>query len=54
VGSGGKRWQARISHDSKNHHLGTFATKPEAAFAYDKDARQYGQAKPLKYEDTDA
>jgi hypothetical protein len=46
----GKRWQATIFYDRKNHSLGTFDTKQEAALAYDRKARQCGQDKPLNYE----
>jgi hypothetical protein len=45
-----KRWQAQIRYDSKQHCLGTFATKQEAALAYDRAARQCGNNKPLNYE----
>jgi hypothetical protein len=45
-----KRWQAQITYDSKQHSLGTFDTKQEAAFAYDRAARQCGEDKPLNYE----
>ena len=37
----GTRFKARISHDGKQHHLGSFSTKEEAAAAYDKATRQY-------------
>jgi hypothetical protein len=44
-----KRWLAQIYFDSKDHTLGTFDTKQEAALAYDKEARQRGEDKPLNY-----
>jgi hypothetical protein len=49
-----KRWQANIRYDSKQHHLGSFDTKQEAALAYDREARQCGKDKPLNYESTKA
>jgi hypothetical protein len=47
-----KRWKARIKYDSKNHHLGCFNTKQEAALAYDKEVRKRGRehAKALNYD----
>jgi hypothetical protein len=45
-----KRWTAQLYYDSKTHNLGTFDTKHEAALAYDKEARQRGEDRPLNYE----
>jgi hypothetical protein len=50
VGASGKRWKATIRYDSKSRYLGSFATKQEAALAYEKVARQCGKDKPLNYE----
>jgi hypothetical protein len=44
----------RYRYDSKKHRLGYFDTKQEAALAYDKEARQCGEDKPLNYESTTA
>jgi hypothetical protein len=49
-----KRWLARIRYGSKQHRLGYFDTKQEAALAYDKEARQHGEGKPLNYESIEA
>jgi hypothetical protein len=46
----GKRWAAYIHYDRKDHNLGTFYTKQEAALAYDRKARQFGEDRPLNYE----
>jgi hypothetical protein len=48
--SNGKRWTAHIYYDGKIHYLGLFDTKQEAALAYDREARQCGEDKPLNYE----
>jgi hypothetical protein len=50
----GNRWSAKISYDSKQHYLGSFDTKQEAALAYDREARQCGKDKPLNYESIEA
>jgi hypothetical protein len=50
VSSSGKRWVSRIHYGGKQHRLGTFDTKQEAALAYDRKARQCGKDKPLNYE----
>jgi hypothetical protein len=50
VSASKKRWKANIYFDSKNHCFGTFDTKQEAALAYDREARQCGEDKPLNYE----
>jgi hypothetical protein len=42
------------SYDSKQHHLGTFATKQEAALAHDRKARQGGRGGPLNCEREEA
>jgi hypothetical protein len=45
-----QRWLAQICYDNKNHYLGRFDTKQEAALAYDRKARQCGKVKLLNYE----
>jgi hypothetical protein len=50
VYASGKRWKSYIRYDSKQHTLGYFDTKQEAALAYDRKARQCGEDKPLNYE----
>jgi hypothetical protein len=42
--------RARQLFKSKNHNLGAFDTKQEAALAYDRKARQCGEDKLLNYE----
>jgi hypothetical protein len=46
----GKRWKSKIAYDSKEHYLGIFVTKQEAALTYDRAARQYGKDTRLNYE----
>lgn len=41
VAKSGKRWRAYIKPLGKQLHLGSFATKEEAAKAYDKSAGEY-------------
>ena len=37
----GSKWKTQITYAGKNHYLGTFRTKEEAAAAYDTAARQF-------------
>jgi hypothetical protein len=41
----GKQWRAQITYGGKKHYLSTFDTKQEAAFAYDRAAREHGGGK---------
>ena len=36
-----KKWQVRITYDSKQHHVGCFDNEEPAARAYDAAARQH-------------
>ena len=36
-----KKWQARIHHNGRYYHLGTFKSQRAAALAYDSAARKY-------------
>jgi hypothetical protein len=44
------RWHAQITTDGKQHNLGTFATKEEAALVYDRSVRQCTEHKPLNFD----
>jgi hypothetical protein len=50
VSASGKRWMVKVCYDNKQHTLGNFGTKQEAALAYDRAARQCGKDKLLNYE----
>jgi AP2-like factor (ANT lineage) len=51
VSASKKRWRAEIKYDGRNHYIGTFVTKQEAALAYDTAAREHcGGKKKLNYE----
>jgi hypothetical protein len=54
VSANKKQWQAQIRYDSKQHNLGGYNTKQEAALAYDRAARQSGKDKPLNYDSIEA
>jgi hypothetical protein len=43
-------WLANVEYSGKEHFLGIFDTKQQAALAYDREARQCGEEKPLNYE----
>jgi hypothetical protein len=45
----GKRWTVQIIYGGAKHNLGRFETREEAALAYDREARQCGESKPLNY-----
>jgi len=47
VSVNGKRWKARLRYGGKEHNLGTYNTKEEAALAYDRAARQHKGAKAV-------
>jgi hypothetical protein len=45
-----KRWKAQIHYSCKQHSLGTFDTRQEAALAYERAARKRKEDKPLNYQ----
>jgi hypothetical protein len=47
VSVNGKRWKARLRYGGKEHNLGTYNTKDEAALAYDRAARQHKGTKAV-------
>jgi hypothetical protein len=53
VSASGKRWQASISYGGKQHYLGVFGTKEQAAHAYDEAARMHRQEAPLNFTSTE-
>jgi hypothetical protein len=54
VSASGKRWRAHICYDSKNHYLGRFDTKQDAALAYDRAATECGKDTLLNYDGINA
>jgi hypothetical protein len=49
VNARGKRWKVQINYGGKTHYLGSYATKQEAALAYDREARRRGEKKALNF-----
>ena len=45
----GNRWPAKINYGGKRHHLGSFATREQAAHAYDEAARKHREDLPLNF-----
>jgi hypothetical protein len=50
----GNKWSANISYGGKQHCLGSFNTKEEAAAAYDEAARKYRPDLPLNFSSAEA
>ena len=49
VSKSGGRWIARLAYGGKQHYVGTFGTKEEAAHARDDVARIHRKDAPLNY-----
>jgi hypothetical protein len=51
--TGGERRSTTTATCGKQHHIGTFGTKEEAALAYDRATREHGGSRsPLNYVST--
>ena len=44
-----EKWMAQINYGGKQHNLGVFDTKEQAAQAYDQAARQHAPDRPLNF-----
>jgi hypothetical protein len=54
VNANRRRWQAQICYGGKRHNIGTFATKQEAALAYDRAARACEEEKLPNFDSIEA
>ena len=54
VSKSGDRWIARLAYGGKQHYIGTYTTKEEAAHARDDMARIHRKDAPLNYASTEA